>query len=558
MKLRKSPLLILNTLLLVACASTSSSSFSNVTSKSNSTSTSIRESSAVSNSESKSSNSSKGETSKSISSTSESGEPGEYKYHKGLNDQTNTNIKDSKEFTEFWDYSSDIKISLNMKEDAFKTMCETQGSSMPKLADAYFPGDLTIVMNDETYTFEEVGVRLKGNTSRRSMLDGNGDISKAAHMKISLKQTFDGEIYDKDEKITKFKKTWDDTAARKARKDRNLFGMEKFDLKYVSRNSFGGGFGGGSFDNGAFCYARELYAYDMFRREGMLAPHSNMVSVTLNNEVSEKTFKYQSIECVDSVFLKRHFSKADAKGDLYKCTVQNFDGKSNIANFSRSNSIEEVDGELRRVVGGRIGVEDPYERYFPSYQLKTNDNGDDSDFSNMVNLIQALYLCNEEGASNEVLESVVDMDEFLNFSAVSYLLGNFDDLRYNTNNAYVYFVPSTGKIVPIAYDYDYCLGIGNDMSSRAPFDTYTMSGNISRLYRATILNEDGITHSYSKEGYQNSFLNYCKNALNDGVLSEETVDDLTGKLHIPYKNDEENNSIKTYMGKKVNKVNQYL
>ena len=237
--------------------------------------------------------------------------PPEYSYHKKFNSQENVALVDSSEFTEFWNYSSDIQINLDFKESAFKTMCELQGKSLPKFADVYFPADLKIKMNDKEYTYEEVGVRLKGNTSRRSMLDNNGKISRQAHMKISLKATFDDELYDMDPKVTPFKKTWDDAVARKERKDRNLFGMEKFDLKYVTRNSgFGGGFGGQGSDG---CFSREIVSFDMFRKEGMLAPHSNICQVTLSNEVSTNTFRYQSIECVDKVFLKRHFSKADAK-----------------------------------------------------------------------------------------------------------------------------------------------------------------------------------------------------------------------------------------------------
>ncbi|MCQ2086713.1 MAG: CotH kinase family protein [Bacilli bacterium] len=482
--------------------------------------------------------------------------PPEYSYHKKFNSQGNVALVDSEEFLEFWNYSSDIQINLDFKQSAFKTMCELQGKSLPKFADVYFPADLKIKMNDKEYTYEEVGVRLKGNTSRRTMLNSSGNISQQAHMKVSLKATFDDELYDKDPKVSVFKKTWEDANERKERKDRTLFGMEKFDLKYVTRNSgFGGGFGGSGSDG---CFAREVVAFDMFRKQGMLAPHANIVQVTLNNEVSTKTFRYQTIECVDKVFLKRHFSKADAKGDLYKCGVQDHW----IADFQRRKTVEELEDENGKAIGGRIangwiGVEDPYNQYFPSYQLKTNDDlGEDSDFSKMVGLINTLTDCLNNKGSKEELEKVLDMEQFLEYSAVSYMLGNFDDLRYNTNNSYVYFVPSTGKAVVIAYDYDWSLGLatGKDMSKVKPFDTYTMSGNISNLYKATLLNDSDINLSlnYSKKDYQDKFLAYMGVALKDKCLDSKYLYSIVDQFkYVGTTFPKERTNVASYMEKKT-------
>ena len=53
------------------------------------------------------------------------------------------------------------------------------------------------------------------------------------------------------------------------------------------------------------------------------------------------------------------------------------------------------------------------------------------------------------------------MDNFLKFEAVSYFLGNPDDLRNNYNNYYIYFNKSTGKMIFIPYDLDRCLGVTN-------------------------------------------------------------------------------------------------
>lgn len=51
------------------------------------------------------------------------------------------------------------------------------------------------------------------------------------------------------------------------------------------------------------------------------------------------------------------------------------------------------------------------------------------------------------------------MDYFLRFSAVSYFVGNPDDMRNNYNNYYIYFLKSSNKMIIIPYDNDRSFGI---------------------------------------------------------------------------------------------------
>ena len=44
-----------------------------------------------------------------------------------------------------------------------------------------------------------------------------------------------------------------------------------------------------------------------------------------------------------------------------------------------------------------------------------------------------------------IISSVVDMDYFVKYEAVSYFVGDPDDARNNYNNHYVYFLPSSGN-----------------------------------------------------------------------------------------------------------------
>ena len=71
---------------------------------------------------------------------------------------------------------------------------------------------------------------------------------------------------------------------------------------------------------------------------------------------------------------------------------------------------------------------------------------------------------------------LVDVENFVSYAAVSYFLGNPDDLRNNYNNFYLYFLQSSGKAIIIPYDYDRCLGVtveynpsGHGMTRDDPF-----------------------------------------------------------------------------------------
>jgi hypothetical protein len=54
-----------------------------------------------------------------------------------------------------------------------------------------FPADMTIEIAGATYKYYEVGVRMKGNTSRTEFLNSDGSFmdGKYAHFKVSFKAT---------------------------------------------------------------------------------------------------------------------------------------------------------------------------------------------------------------------------------------------------------------------------------------------------------------------------------------------------------------------------------
>ena len=411
-----------------------------------------------------------------------------------------------------FDLTASLSISMAFEPDALRFISDYQSQRGNYLSDAYVPANLTIVFDGDTYVFEDVGVRMKGNTSRRPIYWGD-DIENPVHFKVNFKATFDDELYE-EAPLQQFAHTWEDNAARKARKKRNFLGYEKLDLKYIPRNS-------------GNCSIQEIYAYDAFEKAGIMAPKARTASVTISDGASSIFYDYEVVECIDKDFITRRLGKAENSGDLYKC-VYNGMGK---ADFARDGAVEKNGGgdtpnTGARLANGKIGVEDNYHGYVPCYQLKTNDDlGEDSDFSKMADLINAFWSVRWANGSQEMLESKLDIDHFLKFSAISYLLGNADDQRYNFNNFYLYFLPSNGKAYFIPYDWDWCFGtLGNNMAQRGPLDEYTLDGSdLSNPFRITFLSNGGL--SYDANGYQQTYLNYV-NQFKDMVYDTQAFDDL--------------------------------
>ena len=181
---------------------------------------------------------------------------------------------------DLFDHSKSLSMDLVMSSEVMMFVSDYQ-STRGKYAEAYLPADLTVRYDGEEYFFKEVGVRQKGNTSRANFFDGNS-IYNLVHFKISFKATFDDELYD-DPMLLPFKKTWEDTAARRARKDRNLFGYEKLDLKYIPRNM-------------GQTVLQETYCYEGFSESGILAPKSRVGLLDFGNGQEEMSSVYQIIE----------------------------------------------------------------------------------------------------------------------------------------------------------------------------------------------------------------------------------------------------------------------
>jgi hypothetical protein len=436
-------------------------------------------------------------------------------------------------YASFWDYGESLALKLVFSNASLYALSTYGAQDSSIYYDVYFPADLTITSGDKTYSYPEVGVRMKGNNSRAEIVNSDGSFKAGAycHFKVSFKCTFDDTYYDLSA-FSAFKHDWSsDSAGRSVRKKRNFAGMEKLDLKYLPRNAATG-------SSAYQTYSQDIYCYDVFNKMNVQAPRSKWASVTLNDGKGSKVISYEAVEAMDACFVKHHFP-SDSGGDLYKCSTYAGASQGSYikADLTRSGAVALTsgnDGKANgaRVANGKIGVEDNYTDYHPNYQLKTNDDGENSDFSKMAALINTIDDVETGKSNNSALEKVLDVQEFLQLEAVSYCLGNFDDQRNNYNNYFIYFRPSDGKAVYIPYDWDWSLGacLMIDVTSWAPYHTKTShdSSSTNPLYWCTIFSNSSLT--YSITSYRNTYATTIKALVNAGYLTYATYTSFVSAL----------------------------
>ena len=345
-------------------------------------------------------------------------------------------------FEMLFDQKNHISLKLDIPDSELKKLQQdydeysSRGSKSPiyRMADLY----VTVTEPDGSVTqwvIDQVGIRMKGNTSRTSFYNDHDGMYNLVHFKISFQETFDDPGYYGNQALS-----WNE-ADRKARKDRTFATLEKIDIRW-NRN-----------DDPT--YIRENYAYDLYRSFGVLAPHTNLASVDFGNDHAGVWVIY---EPVDKIFLEKNLPASALGGDLYKLGWTH-EG----ATFTSFSS---------------YGVEDEDAGKFYVYDLKTNKKT--SDHSSLRNVINTLK---SGSASKASIESVVDIENFMYYCAVSYMIGSPDDLRNNYNNSYIYFRADTGKMIVIPYDMDRGLGVntwnpyGHGMTKDDPFSRYNVCGD---------------------------------------------------------------------------------
>ena len=274
----------------------------------------------------------------------------------------------------------------------------------------YVMGNLTFIRDGETTVIDSVGIRLKGNTSRRRPEGWNGQSHQPnntdwhhAHFGVNL---------------TKFADEGTHT----------LQGVRKLHLKWFKDDPM---------------YVRELFCYELFRRAGVwTAIRDNYCRLWIHVEGDSKEAYfgiYELLEPIDKRYVKDRKDKfGNSNGYLWKCR----NGASGLNNPN-----------------GDIWYDDDTDDRH-AYTLETQTEEFDSAKVQLQDLMNKINGLNDAEFYTWI-QQVTDVDLLLKTYAVNVAVGMWDDYWNNANNYYLYFNSKhlhDYKFFFIPYDYDNTLG----------------------------------------------------------------------------------------------------
>lgn len=354
-------------------------------------------------------------------------------------------FNDKYSMKDFFGYENKIKVEINMDKKELYQLSEDYDAYPHHSSPIYRICDVTFTINEDVVTLSKVGIRLKGNTSRRKFVDEDGNVYATVHFKLDFNEMIDYVDY------SDIEKTYID--------DRTFLGLKKLDLKWNK--------------NCDSSHIKEYVALELYKEYDVKSQNIGFSQVVLNGT---NLGLYYSYETIDKQFVKRYYKGDAYGGDLYK-TCYTATGPADFTNVSVGHNVGEEDEDANQGNG-----------FFPSYDIKTNK--DETDHSSLKNMVKVL---NNNSSKIEDIEGVVDLNQFIKYEAVSYVLGDPDDLRNNYNNSYLYFNNETKLAEILPYDKDRMFGTlcdwnptGNGMVEANPLSNWAQgAGQEQRnpLYR---------------------------------------------------------------------------
>ena len=278
----------------------------------------------------------------------------------------------------------------------------------------YVPAAFSFTKDGVTYTRDSVGLRPRGNTSRKRPEGFGGESHQLnnaqwhhAHFGIKFTEYTTGERF---------------------------FGSDRIVLKFF---------------NGDPAYCREVFCYDLFRRFGVWsAPKASYCRLYIHVEGDHQPAYfgvYAMVEGVRKGWIDERVKEGhlpDKNGNLWKAAF-NGNGPADLSDFSYTQF-------------SKMGVSDETNTY--SYSLKTNKSRLSTAQSELYNFMEEMRpLPSGSEALRNYLEAHMDVDLFLRGLAVNVAVGMWDDYWVNANNYYFYF-DSNHRFYFIPYDYDNTLG----------------------------------------------------------------------------------------------------
>ena len=307
-----------------------------------------------------------------------------------------------------WDEEALPEVHLSVSLDEWNRLLALYDAN--SFTTQYVSATLSFVKDGETTVIDNVGLRLKGNTSRRRPEGGYGQMHQRdntdwhhAHFGVNLRKYVDDEAH-------------------------TIQGVRKLHLKWFKDDP---------------AYVREMFCYELFRRAGVwTAVRDNYCRLWLHVEGdSQEAYYgvYELMEPIDKRYLKDRKNRFGSNnGYLWKCR----NGASGLNNPN-----------------GDIWYDDDTDDRH-AYTLETQTEEFDSARLQLVDFMNKLNNLSD----NEFytwIQQVTDVNLLLKTYAVNVAVGMWDDYWNNANNYYIYFNGKglTGyKFFFIPYDYDNTLG----------------------------------------------------------------------------------------------------
>lgn len=337
----------------------------------------------------------------------------------------------------------------------------------------YVPARFTFQKGSDRYERDSVGLRPRGNTSRRRPEGEPGQ--------MHLRQGADWHHAHFGIRFTEY-----DTGER-------FFGMDRIVLKWFNNDP---------------SYCREVFCYDLFHRfDVWSAPHASYCRLYIQIEGDSSPAYFGVYEMVEGVrkgwmdHRRKEGKLPDSDGNLWKAAY-NGSGIADLSDFDRTGT-------------SKMGVSDDWTDY--SYALKTHKKtGLEAAKQELYDFIEndMRYLPSGSSELQEYLTAHMDVDLFLRALAVNVAVGMWDDYWVNGNNYYFYF-DSNHRFYFIPYDYDNTLGTNSLIDNAGTHNPlYWGSRDGDRLLVKKVL---------SIAAYEDTYKQYLRQIVSDRELMEPSA-----------------------------------
>lgn len=291
----------------------------------------------------------------------------------------------------------------------------------------YVPAAFSFTKDGKTYTRDSVGLRPRGNTTRRRPESSSGEMHRngapfhRAHFGLRFTEYATGERF---------------------------FGADRIILKWNSTDP---------------AYCREVFCYDLFRRFGVwTAPRASYCRLTISIQGDTKPVYmgvYTMIENPRKGWLDARYHEGkipDKDGNLWKAGYG-----ADLSSADRS----------------KMGLQDDYGKRYP-YNLKSNKSKLSAAQTELCDFINSMTPLPSKSTELQTwLEQHMDVDLFLRAYAVNVMVGMWDDYWKNMNNFYFYF-DSNHRFYFIPFDYDNALGSAQDNFGNPGTDNMLQWGSL--------------------------------------------------------------------------------